>query len=465
MLRTSIKRRDILVLLAGALCVLAPPAEAEEVRVGDAVSRALARSPDIGMSQERLEGAEAARLRSLGSFLPRVDFEESYSRTDQPVASFGGLLNQGRFTEQDFALERLNNPGSLDIFETRFRVSQPLFAGGKLVNRYKMALCEKRASQSELQAAREEVAFKTIQSYWGLSLAREQEKVAARAVETAQESLRQIELLHKEGTVVRSDLLSAMVTLAHFQDSLIKARGAVRVAERRLSIMIGESADGSWEVSGLDPPDPQEISGLDPEELLAQAKANRPDFALLKARYDAAKAGVRVAWADLLPAVGLEAGYSWYSPRFASDQEGSYVLGVGLQWNLFKGFQDRAGVREAQSNEAMARHHLKALEDRIALEIEEAVVGVTTGRESVLATEKSVGQAEENLRIVTQRYTEGLTTVVELEQAELALSRSRLERLSAVYDLRIAHARLKRAVGELLGPGGDGTSPEAYRTH
>ena len=125
------------------------------------------------------------------------------------------------------------------------------------------------------------------------------------------------------------------------------------------------------------------------------------------------------------------------------------MLGLGLNWNLFRGFGDHAKLKEAKSNEGMHWYGIKRLEDQITLEIEEAAVAVTTGRERLQVTRERVGLAEESLRIIRQRYQEGLTTVVELEQAELALSRSRLAWFRAVYDLRLALARLQLMTGEL----------------
>ena len=421
-----------------------------QLTLGDAVKRALEKSPSLAIATKKLEGAEARELGSMSAFFPRLDFQEYYLRTDQPVASFGSLLNQGRFTQQDFALDRLNDPASLDNFQTRFTVHQPLFVGGRLLNQYKMSRSEKKASELDLEWARSEVAFQAIQGYWGLSLAQESEKVARMAVQTAEESLKQIEMLHREGTVVRSDLLSARVRLAKFQDSLVKARGRVRVAERALELLIGDTPEGTYEVASLTPPAQKETPEPSPENLLTVAKEHRQEYISLKARWDSAKAAARAAWGDFLPSLGLEASYEWNSPQFAEAQEGSYIFGLGVQWNLFRGLEDQARLKEARSNEEMILHQLRALEDRMVLEIEEASVAVTTGQESIRVTEKSVGQAEENLRIVRQRYREGLTTVVELEQAETALSESRFEWLTAVFDLRIALARLSLVTGELI---------------
>lgn len=423
---------------------------AEPLALDDAVRRALAKSPVVAAAEKGLKGAEAREEKSLSALMPRLDFEESYLRSDQPVAVFGSKLNQRRFTMEDFAIDRLNDPDSTDNWRTKFTVRQPLFRGGQLHQNRTISKLERKASEWDVEGTKAHVGFRTIEAYWGLSLARESEKVAEMALKTSEESLRQIELLYDEGSVVRSDLLSAKVQKAGFQNQLVKARGRTRVAERALKILIGESKDRVWEVATLCPPGPGEIPDLDTERLLSVAKENRPEFVGLKVRWYSTGAAVKAAQGNFLPTFGLEASYEWNSPNFASEQEGSYLLGLGVEWNLFKGLADKAELKEAKSGREMLRQELRSLEDRLILEIEEAVVAVTTGRESLQVTRERVSQAEESLRIIRKRYGEGLTNVVELEQAELVLSTSRLEWLRAVYDLRIALARLKLVTGELV---------------
>jgi outer membrane protein TolC len=423
---------------------------AEPLALDQAVTRALAQSPRVAAAEQGLQGAEAREEKSLSALMPRVDFEESFLRSDQPVAVFGSKLNQRKFTMEDFAIDRLNDPESTDNWRTKFTVTQPLFRGGRLHRNRTIRQFERRASEWEVEGTKAQVAFRTIEAYWGLSLARESEKVAEMALKTSEESLRQIELLYQEGSVVRSDLLSAKVQKAGFHNQLVKARGKTRVAERALRVLIGESGDRVWEVATLCPPGPEEIPELDTESLLSVAKKNRPDFVGLKMRWHSTAAAVKAAQGNFLPTFGLEASYEWNSPDFASNQEGAYLLGLGVDWNLFKGLADKAELKEAKSGQEMLRQEMRSLEDRIILEIEEAVVAVATGRESLRVTRERVGQAEESLRIVRKRYGEGLTNVVELEKAELVVSSSRLEWLEAVCDLRIALARLRLVTGELV---------------
>lgn len=442
------------VLTALVLLLLVTAGEnlyAEPLALDDAVRKAIAKSPQVSAAEKGLRRAEAREEKSLSVLMPRVDFEESYLRSDQPVAVFGSKLNQRQFTMEDFAIDRLNDPDSTDNWRTKFTVTQPLFRGGQLHRNRTIRQLERKASGWDVEGTKAHVGFRTIEAYWGLSLARESEKVAEMALKTSEESLRQIELLYEEGSVVRSDLLSAKVQKAGFHNQLVKARGKKRVAERALRILVGESEDRVWEVATLCPPGPEQIPDLNTEELLNVAKENRPDFVGLKVRWHSTGAAVKAAQGNFLPTFGLEASYEWNSENFASDQEGSYLLGLGIQWNLFKGLADKADLKEAKSGQEMLRQELRGLEDMLMLEIEEAVVAVTTGRESLLVTRERVSQAEESLRIIRKRYGEGLTNVVELEQAELVVSNSRLEWLRAVYDLRIALARLKLVTGELVG--------------
>lgn len=437
-------------LFLSHLCVSPGRTPAEPLSLEEALQKALQKSPAVSAQKSLFEAALAREQAAFSGYLPSLRFTESYLRSDQPVASFGGLLNQGRFSAKDFALERLNDPESLENFQTRFSLHQPLFTGGETQNLHKAAKKDAQAARFDYEGALADVALETVRAYWGLSLARQSVGVAEMAVATAEESLRQIQALYKEGTVVRSDLLSAEVRLADFRESLVRARGRSQVAEAALGILLREKPSGSWEVVPLLPIEPPDMPVLDPAPLYDVARSKRPDHAALRARAEAAAAAEKAARAAFLPRLGLETSYEWNSPKFQEDQEGSYLLGVALEWSLFEGLRDRSRLREAAASAEAARQRLRAFQDRMRLEIQEVLTDVETQQESLAVTQERVSQAEENLRIVRQRYQGGLTTVVELQQAELTLSHSRLQRLQAAHDLRISLARLKWVTGELV---------------
>ena len=137
---------------------------AEPLALDDAVMRALAKSPVVAAAEKGLKGAEAREEKSLSALMPRVDFEEAYLRSDQPVAVFGSKLNQRQFTLEDFAIDRLNNPDSTDNWRTKFTVTQPIFRGGQLHRNRTIRQLDRKASEWDVEGTKAQVGFRTIEA-------------------------------------------------------------------------------------------------------------------------------------------------------------------------------------------------------------------------------------------------------------------------------------------------------------
>ena len=89
----------------------------------------------------------------------------------------------------------------------------------------------------------------------------------------------------------------------------------------------------------------------------------------------------------------------------------------------------------------------KALEDRIFLELKDAVLGLKTAEENIPTTKRAVKQGEENLRVNEERYKAQVTTITEVLDAQTLLTRARVDYLKAHYAHRLAKAKLQRAAG------------------
>ncbi len=85
-------------------------AQERPLTLDEAIAKALVRNPDAEAAQEAEKVGEARHQQAVARFLPRVDYIESFNRSNNPVFVFGSLLNQGRFTEENFAIDKLNNP-------------------------------------------------------------------------------------------------------------------------------------------------------------------------------------------------------------------------------------------------------------------------------------------------------------------------------------------------------------------
>ena len=112
--------------------IQASTAHAEGLRLLDAIDRALAQSPLLEAARQEEARAAAGVDRARAGFLPRLGGSYGYTHGDLPVYAFGSKLNQGRFTQEDFAVQRLNDPDPIDNFRAALTLFQPLYAGGKV---------------------------------------------------------------------------------------------------------------------------------------------------------------------------------------------------------------------------------------------------------------------------------------------------------------------------------------------
>ena len=123
---------------------------------------------------------------------------------------------------------------------------------------------------------------------------------------------------------------------------------------------------------------------------------------------------------------------------------------LGGKVNLFSGFADEASLRQARLAVDRRKEVLGKLRDEIALEVKSAHLLVTEADKRITVAEVAVVNAEENLRIQEERYKEGMAISTEVLDAQTYLTRAKIDRQNAIYDLAEAQYRLLAARGELL---------------
>jgi outer membrane protein TolC len=122
---------------------------------------------------------------------------------------------------------------------------------------------------------------------------------------------------------------------------------------------------------------------------------------------------------------------------------------VGLKVNLFDGLATTARYRQAVENRSKTEERLHQMEEDLALEYRTALNDARVAKERIAATETSIKQGEENLRINKDRYQEQVGTATDVIDAQTLLTQVRSENFQAIFDYEVAVARLKRAMGEL----------------
>lgn len=444
--------RPVLVLLAvAALLAGAPAARAQgsgagsssdggtlSLSLGDALARARAQNMRVRQAEAAAEAARARTRQTLAAYLPRLTAREQGVRTNNPLNAFGILLQQERVAQADFNPARLNDPDALTNFSTEVTVEQPIFQPEGFFDR-KAAARAAGAARAQASRAEAEIAFRVKQTYFGLVLARERQGVIATALEAARANRDQAQALFDEGVINRADLLAARVRVADLRSQQTEARAARAEAADRLRYLLNVEDDVT-----VDPTTPLQRTDADTDAIrLARVNDERSDMRALRLRREAAEAQVRARKASFLPTLGAVGGYMFNDEGPFGTQGESWMIGARLTWTPFAGMQHVGAAQEAAAERRAAD---LALRDQALLnqvEIAAARRNLGAARERLDLAAEAVGQAEESLRIRTDRFAEGLARTTDVLQAEASLAEQRLRRLQTLYEHNLVVYRLE----------------------
>jgi outer membrane protein TolC len=384
--------------------------EPETLTLPLAVDNALKNNPLIRMTLSGLEIAEVQLREARAGWFPLMQFSETFTRGNNPVYVFGSLLEQARFTQQNFQLSALNNPDPLSNFRTALTVRQMLFDQLQTYTRVSQARLGQRQADLQKAMVEQQVRFEVIRSYYGVLVAHAKKEVAQEAVKMGESVVKWTRERFQNGLVVQSDLLAAEVQLAEFRQQQIDADGDVAVAYAALNAMMGLPIETFQKVTGelAD----KRFDGFQREELIRLALVHRPDYMRAGINIQLNKEGVIGAKREYLPRLDLFGNYG-LSGKDLSSGSSDYTFGASLTFNLFD-YGRNARIGKARAAESMATAEQEHLANQIRLEVARAYQQHLSARERLGVAGQSIDQAAETLRIVQNRYREGLTTITEV---------------------------------------------------
>ncbi|RKX61782.1 MAG: hypothetical protein DRP37_03225 [Thermodesulfobacteriota bacterium] len=449
-----LKRNVIIFLIFVSSCLLFSQAQmllaAETgnsdtpLTMGEAIKIGLANNPRITAVLSQVDASKARVSQTRSGFFPRVDISQSFNRTTNPMWAFGTKLNQKIITSEDFDPEKLNDPDAIDNFAATVSVSMPLYDRGKNWIGLNQAKLDHEAFSLSADRIRQQVIVNIIVSYSDALLAHENLLVVIQTLETAKAHLKMVRSRFKNGLVVKSDLLRAEVRIAELEQKRLRAQSQVDIANAMLNAAMGVEIDSSFQLQT-----PLEQTSEKPYLLktwISTSLENRPDLKQIRLQEIIAQKEVKKAKAAHLPGLYLLGSYEINSEDF-SETGNNYTVGAILRFNLFSGFDMQSKVKEAMADVRRTQAMARQLELGIKVETRQAFFQAQSAYECIGVAKAAVAQADEGLRIVRNRYENGLFTIVNLLDAEVALQQARNNCLRSLHGFKVAMARLHLAAG------------------
>lgn len=411
-----------------------------ELTLKEALDTAAGHSPTLQQARAESDVAEGRTVQARSVLLPQITGTASYARVhgsgtgqlgSTPASSTAGLTGSGLGTYNRFSLGAA--------------VTQVLWDYG--------AIETLRASGLSFDAQRATERATVLQTQLDVRT-RFFEAVAARALIHVQEELLENQRLNsdevgqfvKVGVRPEIDLLQAQTDFANARVQLLSAQNTYAIAKAALRQSIGMQDASRFEVAEDKLSDmPQETRAL--TILVDDALAHRPEIVSLERSRAAARASLAAARAGYLPTLAANAGIAEVG-REVDDLSTNWNLGVSLTWQVFQGGLTSGQVDEARALSVVQDSQLSAIRLQVQYDVEQAKSTIENTQASLSAAEEAQRLARSQLEQAQGRYREGISTIIELRDAQFAVTSASSQLVQAQLNLYRARAQLMAALGQ-----------------
>jgi outer membrane protein TolC len=462
---------------------LAPAAQAQSpasslasdtlrLSLGDAVSMAMRQSDEVGISAAQIDVADALYGSARANMLPQLRLNTAYTHVFESARgqAVGTVFNQP------------------NTYTGNLNLAQTVFQGGRLISATRAADNTRQAARYDEKEQRSIVTLQVARSYLQVLFAERMLELQAQNLTLASNRLAQVEQFERAGRAARYDVLRSRVERANIEPLSIQARSDRELAllelKRVLNVPVEQpialvtrvdSAAAALLVAAVDSSAIPDRASVRSAELNAAAK----------------RLGVSVARGDFYPAISVffQSGYQAFPgvgqgfPRSFGElttnacpigsaagrvcQNGGFFsdrqAGVNISMPVFDGFRVKSNLNLAQAQSRLADLQLRQQREAVSVDVARARAELRRAGAVFAARQQNSQEADEAFRLATLRFSRGLSTQLEVSDAQVALLTAQSTEARATYDLFLASADLARSLGRPIPLPSSAMSPATTR--
>ena len=325
----------------------------------------------------------------------------------------------------------------------------PLFSGGRDYYAYRAATRRSEAGREMQRATEVDVAMQARLDY--VAAVREAQNLGVTEVlrRDITERLRVTRETFEAGRVPRYYVLRDEAELANTEQMAAMAQSRAEQALVALKTTLGIDLASSLTVADRLEVVPVAISV---EEAIRAASEGQPEIRAAIKQREAAEAEVRAAYGNYFPQVSLSYMYDWgwmKTRGMRGDEAEGYSAGIVVTLPVFDGFMRENALRTAKSRVDRAVQAEALARQQIAKDVTQAALMLTAAAKAIEASRKGVEQADEETRVIRERFESGRGIQLEVLDAQVALTRARFNAVAATSDYHNALAMWLRAGGRV----------------
>jgi outer membrane protein len=413
-------------------------ANATVVTLAEALRAARAHQPTLDLARGNVSTARGAADQSRSALLPQLTGTASYQRaTFNYVPQLGGTSSNPSQAPTSFA--------TTSQWDARLTASQLVYDFGETINRWKASRAAADAAGESLRVSEAQVDYNARVAFFTARAAKDMVGVARDTLANQEKHLAQVQGFVEVGTHPEIDLSQAKADRATAQLQLINAENSYAVARAMLNQAMGVERSVDYDLSDeeLRPVDGEDA---EVETLIDGAKQRRPEMANLRLNLKSQELGLRSAHDMYWPNLGLSGYLDDRGP--AIDQTTWNLSGmITLSVPLLQGGAIDAQIHQAQGQVVQAKAQLETERQQVRLDVEQARLGIRSAKGAIAAADDAVANTRDRLRLAEGRYSTGVGNIIELGDAQVALTTAAAQKVSAQYQLYTARAQLLKALG------------------
>jgi outer membrane protein TolC len=341
-------------------------------------------------------------------------------------------------------------------FQHSLNLNLPIFTGGARLFNYNIQKSLKKSLAEELKGKEEETVFIALQSYFGVMLARSIFEAAKEAVEVSRANLIQVEKLYNVGNAKEFDLQRAKAqyysTLPQLESALSSKHLSTQQLKLALNINLNDSlvVMDSLKLSSF----LQAYENKTLEELIFISKQNRSDLKSLEYKLEVTEEGEKIALGQFTPTVAITASIQHQaqldnSKVMWSDYIRSKSLMLSVNFPIFQGGQRVLDYQLAKIRTDQMKIGSNTANDQASIDVERNFYVYQESLKNIKSYEEALKQSKESLRLSNLLYLEGMSTQLDVLNAQLLYSSSRTQYLQAIFNNNVNQLALLKSIGLL----------------
>ncbi|MBT1077287.1 TolC family protein [Geobacter grbiciae] len=323
-------------------------------------------------------------------------------------------------------------------------VTIPLFTSGRITHGISAASSAAEAAKLSEATSESDLKLQVAEAYVNVLRAIRGYNVAKSHEQSLEAHKKDVDNLAEQGMVARNAQLAVEVALLDAQQQMVQAENAQNLAKAAYNRLLSRPLDQAVEVNEIAPEQPsQDLTALN-----AQALGSRTEPKMIEKQTTALLDQAVVVSRETWPQIGLTGGYQYLQNQYLAP-EGQWLVAVGLKWNIFDGWSSRNRASALGQQASAVTEQKKETLSLISLQVRKSWLDLKSASKRIEVTQSAITQANENLRVARDRYTNGLSTNTEVLDAETMRTLSETSHANARYDAVMAGIRLKHSVGGL----------------